>query len=71
METVVLVFSSNAGAMIATRTLRESGVPARMIPTPASVQSASNLCLSIDHAAESRAISALAAAKVSISAVCR
>jgi hypothetical protein len=71
MENVVLVFSSNAGTMIATKTLRDSGVAARMVPRPASVQSASNLCLSIDQAAEERAIAALHAAKVSISTVCR
>jgi len=67
----LLVFASNAGTMIATKTLRDSGVAARMIPTPASVSSASNLCLSIDHAAEALAMSALAAARVSISSVCR
>jgi putative Se/S carrier protein len=71
MENVVLVFSSNAGTMIATKTLRDSGVAARMVPRPASVQSASNLCLSIDQAVEERAIEALTAARVSISAVCR
>jgi Protein of unknown function (DUF3343) len=71
MQNVVLVFSSNAGTMIATKTLRDSGVPARMIPTPASVKSASNLCLSIDHAAEGQAVTALKAANVGISAVCR
>lgn len=68
---VVLVFASNSGTMVATKTLRDSGVHARMIPTPASVQSAANLCLSIDGAAESRAVTALKAAKVSISAVHR
>jgi hypothetical protein len=67
----VLVFPSNAGTMIATKALRDSGVAARMIPTPASVTSASNLCLSIDFASESLAVSALKAANVSISAVCR
>ena len=71
MPSVTLVFSSNAGTMVATKTLRDSGVSARMIPTPASVASESNLCLSIDPAFEQRAIAALAAARVSISAVCR
>jgi hypothetical protein len=71
MENVVLVFASNAGTMIATKTLRDSGVSARMVPRPASVQSASNLCLSIDQAFEERAIEALRAARVSVSAVCR
>ncbi|MBV8368715.1 MAG: DUF3343 domain-containing protein [Candidatus Eremiobacteraeota bacterium] len=57
--------------MIATKALRDCGVSARMMPTPASVQSAANLCLSIDSAAESRAVGALQAAKVSLSAVHR
>jgi hypothetical protein len=71
MENVVLVFASNAGTMIATKTLRDSGVSARMVPRPASVQSASNLCLSIDQAFEERAIEALRAARVAVSAVHR
>jgi hypothetical protein len=71
MQNVTLVFSSNAGTMMATKTLRDSGVSARMIPTPASVDSASNLCLSIDPAFEQRAIAALAAARVNVSSVCR
>jgi hypothetical protein len=71
MADVVLVFPSNAGTMIATKALRDCGVSARMLPTPASVQSAANLCLSIDSAAESRAVGALKAAKVSLSAVHR
>jgi Protein of unknown function (DUF3343) len=68
---VVLVFPSNSGTIIATKTLKESGVPARMIPTPRSVQSLSNLCLSIDASVEGRAVSVLKAANVSVSAVYR
>jgi hypothetical protein len=68
---VVLVFPSNAGTIIATKTLKECGVTARMIPTPRSVQSVSNLCLSIDPSVESLAVSALKAANVSVSAVYR
>ena len=71
MADVVLVFPSNAGTMIATKALRDSGVPARMIPTPASVQSASNLCLSVCGSVETRAVSALKAANVSVSVVHR
>ena len=71
METVVLVFASNSGTMIATKALRDSGVSARMIPTPASVQSAANLCLSIDQVLERRAVTVLEAANVSVSAVHR
>lgn len=68
---VVLVFPSNSGTIIATKTLKESGVPARMIPTPRSVQTLSNLCLSIDSSVEVRAVSVLKAANVSVSAVYR
>jgi hypothetical protein len=57
--------------MIATKTLRDSGVRATIMPTPASARSASNLCLSVDDAAESAALAALAAAKISISSVLR
>jgi hypothetical protein len=71
MVDVVLVFPSNSGAMVATKTLRDSGVPAKIIPTPPSMQSPSNLCLSIDHAMESQAVTALKAANVIISAVYR
>ena len=68
---VVLVFPSNSGTIIATKTLKESGVSARMIPTPGSVQTLSNLCLSIDASVEGRAVSVLKAANVSVSAVYR
>ena len=71
MQSVTLVFSSNAGTMVATKTLRESGVSARMIPTPVTVASDANLCLSIDQALEHRAIAALEAAHVTVSSVCR
>jgi hypothetical protein len=66
---VVLVFPTNSGTMVATKTLRDSGVVAKMIPTPASVQSSANLCLSIDHLLEAQAVSALAAANISLSGV--
>jgi hypothetical protein len=68
---VVLVFPSNSGAMIATKALRESGVAARIIPTPPTMQSPSNLSLSIDQSVEHEAVSALKAANVRISAVYR
>lgn len=68
---VILLFASNSGTMIATRALRDSGVQARMIPTPPSVQSASNLCLSIDHAAEAAALAALKGAKLGVSTIVR
>jgi hypothetical protein len=71
MTDVILLFPSNAGTMIATKALRDSGVQARMIPTPPSVKSASNLCLSVEHALESAALAALSVAKVAVSTVVR
>ncbi|HZW52548.1 MAG TPA: putative Se/S carrier-like protein [Candidatus Elarobacter sp.] len=68
---VVLVFPSNAGTMIATKTLRDCGVVAKMMPTPRTVQSAANLCLSIEETLESKALAALKAANIAISAVFR
>jgi hypothetical protein len=68
---VILLFGSNSGTMIATKTLRDCGVVATMIPTPSSVQSASNLCLSVDHAVESAALAALLAAKVQVCTIVR
>jgi hypothetical protein len=71
VSNVILVFPSNSGTMIATKTLRDRGVAATVIPTPASVQSASNLCLSIEHGAEVDALEALRRARVSPSSVVR
>ena len=71
MTDVILLFGSNSGTMIATKTLRDSGVLAKMIPTPPSAQSASNLCLSVDQAVETAALAALKAAKISFSTVVR
>jgi hypothetical protein len=71
MTDVILLFASNSGTMIATKALRDSGIEARMIPTPAGVQSASNLCLSIAQAAETSALAALKGARVGISTIVR
>ena len=71
MTDVILLFPSNAGTMIATKALRDSGVQARMIPTPPSVKSASNLCLSVERALESAALAALGVAKIAVSTVLR
>jgi hypothetical protein len=71
MTDVILMFPSNSGTMIATKALRDSGVQARMIPTPPSAQSASNLCLSIERTAEAAALAALNVARVAISAIVR
>jgi putative Se/S carrier protein len=71
MTNVILLFPSNSGTMIATKALRDSGVQAKMIPTPPSMQSSSNLCLSIEHAVEAAALAALKVAKVSVSTVIR
>ena len=69
MADVILFFSSNADTMIATKTLKDSGVSAKMIPKPASVSSASNLCLSVDGGFESQAVAALNAAGVALGGV--
>jgi hypothetical protein len=66
---VLLLFPTNSGTMIATKMLRDCGVIARVIPTPASVSSPSNLCLSIDDTAESAALAALDNAKVTATVV--
>jgi hypothetical protein len=71
VSNVILVFPSNSGTMIATKTLRDSGVAAKVIPMPASVKSASSLCLSIELAAEVDALEALRRARVSPSSVVR
>jgi len=52
MADVILFFSSNADTMIATKALKDAGINAKMIPKPASVTSASNLCLAIDDGVE-------------------
>ena len=69
MADVILFFSSNADTMIATKALKDAGVSAKMIPKPASVNSASNLCLSIDGGLEGQATGALATAGVTLGGV--
>ncbi len=69
MADVILFFGSNADTMIATKTLKDAGIIAKMIPKPASVTAASNLCLSIDGGIEAQAVSALQAAKVTLGGV--
>nr|MDQ6931356.1 DUF3343 domain-containing protein [Candidatus Eremiobacteraeota bacterium] len=59
MADVILFFSSNADTMIATKALKDHGVPAKMIPKPPTVTSSSNLCLTIDGGVESAAVAAL------------
>jgi hypothetical protein len=71
MADVILLFDSNAGTMVATKALRDRGLQARMIPTPPTVQSRSNLCLSIDRAIEAAALAALGGAKVAVASVVR
>jgi hypothetical protein len=39
MADVILLFASNSGTMVATKALRDSGVPARMVPTPPGLRS--------------------------------
>jgi hypothetical protein len=71
MGDVILLFDSNAGTMVATKALRDHGLQARMIPTPAGVQSRSNLCLSIDRTTEAAVLAALGGAKVAVASVVR
>jgi hypothetical protein len=69
MADLILFFASNAETMIATKALKDAGISAKMIPKPASVDSASNLCLSIDGGVESQAKTALSGAGVSLGGV--
>ncbi|MDQ2864941.1 MAG: DUF3343 domain-containing protein [Candidatus Eremiobacteraeota bacterium] len=69
MADVVLFFGSNADTMIATKTLKDAGVSAKMIPKPATVSSASNLCLTIDGGAENSAKTALSGAGIALGGV--
>ncbi|HEY8322248.1 MAG TPA: putative Se/S carrier-like protein [Candidatus Baltobacteraceae bacterium] len=71
MADVILYFGSNADTMIATKALKDAGVAAKMIPKPANVSSPANLCLSVDGAAESQAVSALGAAGVALGGVAK
>jgi hypothetical protein len=66
---VILFFASNADTMIATKALKDAGVTAKMIPKPAAVNTASNLCLSIDGAAEGTAVTALKGANIVLGGV--
>ena len=69
MADVILFFSSNADTMIATKALKDAGIPAKMIPKPATVNTPSNLCLSIDDGAEGSAKTALSGAGVALGGV--
>jgi hypothetical protein len=69
MADLILFFASNADTMIATKTLKDAGVTAKMIPKPAHVTSPANLCLSIDAAAEAGAKNALSGAGVALGGV--
>jgi hypothetical protein len=64
-----LFFSSNADTMIATKALKDAGVPAKMIPKPTNVAASSNLCLSIDGGAEGAAVTALKTANIALGGV--
>ena len=69
MADVILFFGSNADTMIATKALKDGGVSAKMIPKPAHVASAANLCLSVDPAVEANAVELLGRAKVALGGV--
>ncbi len=66
MADVVLFFASNADTMVAMKALKDGGIAAKMIPKPANVTSASNLCLSIDGGAETSAKTALNGAGIAL-----
>ena len=69
MADLILFFGSNADTMIATKALKDAGISAKMIPKPPTVNSASNLCLSIDGGVESQAKSALSGAGVPLGGI--
>jgi hypothetical protein len=69
MADLILFFGSNADTMIATKALKDAGISAKMIPKPATVNTASNLCLSIDGGAETQAKTALSGAGVALGGV--
>jgi hypothetical protein len=71
MADVVLFFGSNADTMIATKTLKDAGISAKMIPKPANVTSPANLCLSIDMGVETQAKTALSGAGVALGGVAK
>ncbi len=71
MADVILYFGSNADTMIATKTLKDAGVAAKMIPKPASVNAGANLCLSVDAGAESSAVGALSKAGVALGGIAK
>ena len=66
---VILLFPSNSNTMIATKALRDSGVQAKVIPTPRGAQSTSNLCLSVEQGVEASALAALKLARISVTTV--
>jgi hypothetical protein len=70
-EQIVFTFASNADAMIATKALKDAGVAAKMIPKPAGVDSAANLCLAVDGGSEVQATSTLSGSGVRFQAVVR
>jgi len=71
MAELILVFATNADAMIATKALKDAGVRAKMIPKPAGVDSTANLCLTIEGSAERDAASVLSVAGISFGGVAR
>jgi hypothetical protein len=71
MADLILYFGTNADTMIATKALKDAGIPAKMIPKPANVSSSANLCLTIDGGAEAQAKSALTGAGVALGGVVR
>jgi hypothetical protein len=69
MPEVILFFGSNADAMVATKTLKDGGIAAKMIPKPVHVVAQANLCLSVDAGLEGNAVAALGKANVKLGGV--
>lgn len=67
----ILVFASNADAMIATKALKDAGIIAKMIPKPPGIDSPANLCLTIESAVEAIATTALSSRGVQLNSVVR
>ncbi|HYZ16070.1 MAG TPA: DUF3343 domain-containing protein [Candidatus Acidoferrum sp.] len=71
MADVILFFGSNADAMVATKALKDGGIPAKMIPKPAHVTASANLCLTVDAGAETNALAVLGKANVALGGVAK
>jgi hypothetical protein len=69
IKDIILYFGSNADTMVAGKALRDAGITAKMRPTPASLPSDLNLCLSIAAPAQSQAKAALLGAGIALAGI--